>query len=51
MVTDTSKCDKTNIQISLKNRERLIKLGSKNDSYDDILDRVLDEYEKLHASD
>lgn len=38
--------DKTNIQISRANRNRLAKLGSKGDTYDDIISRILDEVEQ-----
>jgi hypothetical protein len=48
MVTQT-KNEYTNIQVSLRNRERLIKLGAKNDSYNDILDRILDRIDKLNS--
>ena len=38
---------KTNISVSVKNRDRLAELGKKGDSYDDILGRVLDIIENL----
>ena len=38
--------EKTTIQISLDNKNRLDKLGGKGDSYDDILTRLLDKIEK-----
>jgi hypothetical protein len=47
MVSETTKLDKTCIQVSVETRERLIKLGSKNESYEDILQRVLDQLEEL----
>lgn len=33
---------KTSIQISLKTKERLVKLGKKNETYNDIIRRLLD---------
>lgn len=35
---------KTNIQISRKTRDRLAEIGSKDDTYDDIIQRLLDAY-------
>ncbi len=36
----------TTIQLTLKNRRRLAELGSKDDSYDSILTRILDKVDK-----
>lgn len=36
---------KTSIQISIETRERIIRLGIKNESYDDVLKRILDTFE------
>jgi len=38
--------DKTNIQISRKTRDRIAQYGKKGDSYEDILVKILDEYEQ-----
>ena len=35
---------KTNIQVSRSTRNRLAELGKKDDSYDDIIVRLLDAY-------
>ena len=35
---------KTNIQVSRSTRNRLADLGKKDDSYDDIIVRLLDAY-------
>ena len=35
---------KTNIQVSISTRDALMKLGSKGDSYDDIVRRLLEFY-------
>lgn len=35
---------KTNIQVSRSTRNRLAELGSKDDTYDDIIVRLLDYY-------
>ena len=35
---------KTNIQISRKTRDRLVELGKKGDTYDDIIRQLLDAY-------
>lgn len=35
--------EKTTIQISLDTKSRLDKLGFKNDSYDDVIKRLLDK--------
>ncbi len=35
--------DKTSIQVSMKTKERLDKIGFKKDTYDDILNRLLDQ--------
>lgn len=36
---------KTNIQVSRTTRNRLVELGKKDDSYDDIIIRLLNFYE------
>jgi hypothetical protein len=38
--------EKTTIQITLENKNRLDKQGGKGDTYDDILSRILDQIEK-----
>lgn len=35
--------DKTSIQVTVKTKERLDKIGFKKDTYDDILNRLLDQ--------
>ena len=37
------KGDKTSIQLSVKTKERLDKIGLKKDTYDDIVNRLLDQ--------
>lgn len=37
----------TNIQISEKTRDRIIKYGTKRETYEEILSRLLDEYEEI----
>ena len=39
----------SNMRVSKRTLERLDKRGEKNDSYDGILNAVLDELEKLEA--
>lgn len=36
---------KTNVQITTETRDRLIALGGKGDSYEDVIKRLLDERE------
>jgi predicted CopG family antitoxin len=38
--------DLTTIQLKKKTRERLKKEGDKGESYDDVINRILDEKEK-----
>lgn len=35
--------EKTTIQVTVKTKERLDKIGFKKDTYDDILNRLLDQ--------
>jgi len=37
---------KTTIQIYMKTRDRLLKLGKKGESYDKLINRLLDECKK-----
>lgn len=46
MVID-NKQERTSVQVSIETRERLIKLGSKNESYEDIIKRLIDFYDKF----
>lgn len=39
--------DNTTMQISKDTKDRLDKLGGKGDTYDDIVNRLLDEYERV----
>lgn len=34
---------KTNVQITIETRDRLIALGSKGDTYEDVIKRLLDD--------
>ena len=34
---------KTNVQITIETKDRLVALGGKGDSYDDVIKRLLDE--------
>ena len=37
--------DKTTISISTRNRDRIVKLGTMQDNYNDVVTRILDYYE------
>jgi hypothetical protein len=37
---------KTNIQIEKSTRNRLLSIGAKAETYDDIINRILDAFEK-----
>ena len=37
---------KTNIQVQVTTRDRLAELGSKKDTYDDIINRLIEHYEQ-----
>jgi hypothetical protein len=39
----TEKIQGTTIRISIRNRDRLIERGGKQDSYDDIIERLLNK--------
>jgi hypothetical protein len=41
--------DIATIQIKKKTRQRLGKLGSMNETYDDFINRLLDYWEKSHG--
>lgn len=41
---------KTNIQVSRETRDYLVKLGKKDDTYDDIIRRLLAFYEITRAT-
>jgi len=41
---------KTTIWVSVELRERLKQLGKKGDTYEDILNRLLDHYEKSNKN-
>ena len=45
MATQTEQIDGTTIRVTIETRDRLAKLGAKNDSYDDIVKRLLDQNE------
>jgi hypothetical protein len=45
MVTETEKRENTTIQISVENRDKLIKYGSMQEDYNDVLTRILKFYE------
>ena len=36
------------IRVSLLNHERLADMGHKNDSFNDIISKILDDYEEYH---
>lgn len=38
--------EKTNIQVKRSTRDRLAELGSKKDTYDDIINRLIEHYEQ-----
>lgn len=42
--------DKTNIQITVETRDRLLKIGRKGESYDAIIRRLLEREKKKEAS-
>ena len=43
--------DKTTIQITIENKARLARYGAKDDSYDEILTRVLDRLALLESKE
>lgn len=50
MSTNTeSKVEYTSIRVSIDTRQRLNGLGNKNDSYDDIIKRLLDLQDKIDS--
>ena len=40
----------TTIKISVKTRERLLKCGKMEDTYDSVVNKLLDEYQKLNKN-
>ena len=45
--------EKTSVKISIKNRERLIRIGQKGETFDDVITRLLNEtpyLDKLRAT-
>lgn len=42
MVTETEKPEKSTIQVTLDTKKRLDELGGKNDTYEDIIKKLLD---------
>lgn len=45
---DSKTIGATTVQILLDTRDRLQRIGKKGDSWDDIIRRILDEYEVIH---
>lgn len=37
--------DKTQIQISVKNRDKLLKLGNKGETYNEVITRIISKFE------
>lgn len=50
MTTETTSDEMgtTSIKIQMSTRDRLVELGKKNESYDTIINKLIDEHEK-HA--
>ena len=37
------------IRVSISNHKRLVDIGHKNDSFNDIITKLLDDYDEYHA--
>jgi hypothetical protein len=43
--------DTTTIRVKFKTKRRLDEFGNKGDSYDDLLNRLIDEFERGNVND